>query len=182
MDCGQAPYCGLLVLESGFGSGKYSHDTPTVHGLWPETGNYGNSQCLNGDSYAEMPTHEWVAHGVCASNDPVTFFNTVCNLSSGPLETMSGYGSVGEMADALSQAGYPVYNARATQAQIEFSSQKHTNCGAIHNASTPVLPSSAIEEKHEQAWMRHSARKAVRVHLGEKRGFPQHCHRSCNLR
>ncbi|KAI8610774.1 hypothetical protein BC830DRAFT_269301 [Chytriomyces sp. MP71] len=132
MDCGQAPYCGLLVLESGFGHGKYAHSTPTVHGLWPETGNYGSSQCFAGDANADIPTvscytdssfqqHEWVAHGVCASNDPVTFFNTVCNLSSGPLQTMSGYGSVSEMADALSQAGYPVYNARATQAQIELS-------------------------------------------------------------
>ena len=37
MDCGTAPLCGVLVLETGFGSGNYKHQEPGVHGLWPET-------------------------------------------------------------------------------------------------------------------------------------------------
>jgi hypothetical protein len=36
MDCGNAPLCGVLALETGLGSGAYAHDTPAVHGLWPE--------------------------------------------------------------------------------------------------------------------------------------------------
>ncbi|KAJ3319949.1 hypothetical protein HDV06_005767 [Boothiomyces sp. JEL0866] len=136
MDCGNAPYCGVLVLERGDGSGNYYHDVPAVHGLWPETGNYGSSGCLNGDPSAQIPTvscytdysfqeHEWTAHGVCAANDPDTFFNTVCDLSSGPLQQMTdlknqGY-SLSQIASALSDSGYPVFNRNAGNDQLELS-------------------------------------------------------------
>lgn len=136
MDCGNAPYCGVLVLERGGGSGNYNHASPAVHGLWPETGNYGSSGCIGGDRNAQIPTvscytdysfqqHEWTSHGVCASNDPNTFFNTVCDLSSGPLQQMAqlkqnGY-SLSQMASALSNSGYPVYNSNAGNDQLELS-------------------------------------------------------------
>ena len=46
MDCDGAPLCGVLVLETGLGRGAYSHDAPRLHGLWPETGKYGSSNCV----------------------------------------------------------------------------------------------------------------------------------------
>lgn len=136
MDCSSAPYCGVLVLETGNGSGNYNHPTPTVHGLWPETNNYGSSGCMNGDSSAQIPTvscytdysfqeHEWTAHGVCASNDPNTFFNTVCNLSSAPLQLMANLSnqgsSIDDMASQMTSNGYPVFHIDYNNAQIELS-------------------------------------------------------------
>ena len=29
------------------GSGSYAHTQPAVHGLWPETGDYGASNCVD---------------------------------------------------------------------------------------------------------------------------------------
>jgi len=46
MDCGSAPACGVLTLETGFGEGYYEHDLPVIHGLWPQVPPYGNSACL----------------------------------------------------------------------------------------------------------------------------------------
>ena len=46
MDCGDAPLCGVLTLETGLGSGPYHHDFVSVHGLWPEVGDYGTSACI----------------------------------------------------------------------------------------------------------------------------------------
>ena len=46
MDCGGAPVCGVLTLESGYGGGRYRHEEPVVHGLWPQVGKYGNSACV----------------------------------------------------------------------------------------------------------------------------------------
>merc|ERR1712159_251697 len=78
MDCGSAPLCGVLVLESGHGTGKYAHSNPVVHGVWPETGSYGSSKCIKlQDSSSptklaafyddlSFETHEWQEHGVCA--------------------------------------------------------------------------------------------------------------------
>ncbi|KAJ3251160.1 hypothetical protein HK103_002605 [Boothiomyces macroporosus] len=136
MDCSSAPYCGLLVLETGNGSGNYNHPTPAVHGLWPETGRYGNSGCVGGSKSASIPNvscyndysfqeHEWTAHGVCAAADPDTFFNTVCNLSSAPLQMMAdlnsqGY-SIDDIASQLGSNGYPVFNIDYNNAQIELS-------------------------------------------------------------
>ncbi|KAI8610510.1 hypothetical protein BC830DRAFT_734729, partial [Chytriomyces sp. MP71] len=132
MNCGSAPYCGVLVLESGFGTGNYNHPTPVVHGLWPETGTYGNSGCFNGNPSATIPTvscytdtsfqtHEWTTHGVCASNDPVTFFNSVCDLSAAPLQIMTGLTSLAAMSNALKSSGYPVWNSAAPNSQLYLS-------------------------------------------------------------
>ncbi|KAJ3317704.1 hypothetical protein HDV06_001298 [Boothiomyces sp. JEL0866] len=131
MDCGNAPYCGVLVLER-------DHAQPAVHGLWPEDGSYGNSQCVSpgGDPNANLPTvscyndysfqlHEWQAHGVCAANDPATFFNTVCKLSAAPLKLMAQLKAKGQnlasIANGLVSAGYPVYNRNAGNDQLELS-------------------------------------------------------------
>jgi hypothetical protein len=47
MQCGPGvPLCGVLTLETGEGPGLYGHPTPSVHGLWPETGAYGSSACI----------------------------------------------------------------------------------------------------------------------------------------
>jgi hypothetical protein len=47
MQCGPGvPLCGVLTLETGEGPGLYAHPTPSVHGLWPETGAYGSSACV----------------------------------------------------------------------------------------------------------------------------------------
>ena len=45
MDCRTAPLCGVVTLETGLGGGKYQHDQPVVHGLWPQVGKYGSSSC-----------------------------------------------------------------------------------------------------------------------------------------
>ena len=35
MSCGSGvSACGVVVIESGYGSGAYMHDAPQVHGLW----------------------------------------------------------------------------------------------------------------------------------------------------
>lgn len=41
-ECGR----GLVGRTSGYGTGSYEHPEPTVHGLWPETGDYGSSECI----------------------------------------------------------------------------------------------------------------------------------------
>ena len=55
MDCGGAPLCGVLTLETGLGPGAYRHDFVSVHGLWPETGRYGSSRCITPSSSSADP-------------------------------------------------------------------------------------------------------------------------------
>ena len=55
MDCGDVPLCGVLTLETGLGPGAYHHDFVSVHGLWPETGSYGSSQCVAPSSSSSDP-------------------------------------------------------------------------------------------------------------------------------
>ena len=42
----------MLTLETGEGSGNYRHPEPVVHGLWPQTENFGSSECDRPDSAA----------------------------------------------------------------------------------------------------------------------------------
>ena len=56
MDCRAAPLCGVVTLETGLGGGKYQHDQPVVHGLWPQVGKYGSSSCTAPSSSAANPT------------------------------------------------------------------------------------------------------------------------------
>lgn len=141
MDCGAGvPLCGVLTLESGYGSGYYQHDTPSVHGLWPESGSYGTSQCIapedptdptkiyscyqNYDDAAhqlEFEGHEWDKHGKCAGvRDVEDFFGQICALSAAPLEVMSEVrsskpGDFAAMKTALMKAGYPVWSESGEQ-------------------------------------------------------------------
>eukprot|EP00746_Dinoflagellata_sp_MGD_P098737 gnl/MRDRNA2_/MRDRNA2_39967_c0_seq1.p1 gnl/MRDRNA2_/MRDRNA2_39967_c0~~gnl/MRDRNA2_/MRDRNA2_39967_c0_seq1.p1 ORF type:complete len:284 (+),score=52.81 gnl/MRDRNA2_/MRDRNA2_39967_c0_seq1:67-918(+) len=55
MDCGEkVQLCGVLSLDTGNGHGVYHHKDPSVHGLWPETGRFGDSRC-------RKPSHSNVA-------------------------------------------------------------------------------------------------------------------------
>jgi Ribonuclease T2 family len=125
MDCLEAPYCGILTLQRGQGRGEYNHPSPSVHGLWPQVGRYGNSKCLDASPIQDLSNlnvtcfddlkfekHEWDSHGVCASKTPQMYFDTVCGLSRDPLEIMKNMrrdGKVlGEIMGALKARGYPV--------------------------------------------------------------------------
>lgn len=147
MDCGTGvELCGVLTLESGYGSGNYEHPEPVVHGLWPEVGNYGSSQCLEPADFSDpsvvytcydqrgetesqclsFEQHEWDAHGVCAgATDAADFFSQVCALSTAPLAVMnatrydtSGATDLAAMADALTDAGYSVFTVDTSNAQV----------------------------------------------------------------
>lgn len=106
MDCRGVKLCGVLALESGFGSKNYKHPDPVVHGLWPQVPPYGNSQCIApkestatrekhycyksaGSRQVWFQNHEWTKHGICAGarNDD-HFFDQVCDLSDEPLALM----------------------------------------------------------------------------------------------
>merc|ERR1712113_1047602 len=123
MDCGSdVPLCGMLVLISGLGSGEYKQPKPGVHGLWPETGSYGTSQCIPPKSKAN-PTkvyncyandaggllgfeiHEWEKHGSCAGvQDAEDFFTQVCGMADKPLSVMAKVKSSRGNFQAVSQA------------------------------------------------------------------------------
>ncbi|KAJ3268119.1 hypothetical protein HDV01_003397 [Terramyces sp. JEL0728] len=131
IDCQGAPYCGVLALEAGRGSGNYRQPTPMVHGLWPETGSFGNSQCAGGDSNAPVPlagcyndlsfqTGEWQKHGVCGGTDPATFFNQVCSLSAGPLQKMAGMRSQGLTIQQMASQFTGVYQTVSATDSIEL--------------------------------------------------------------
>lgn len=145
MDCGHGvPLCGILVLISGLApSGEYNQKEPGVHGLWPETGSFGTSQCVPPASTAD-PTkvyscykndgtdllgfeeHEWEKHGVCAgvqnAND---FFTQLCSISSSPLQIMTTVknsgGDLNAMSTALTKAGYPVYDLNTYDYEVYLS-------------------------------------------------------------
>lgn len=150
MDCGTAPLCGVLALETGYGKGYYKHKTPSVHGLWPETGKYGSSQCLppkstsdpanihycyddDGDTIIHekwFENHEWEKHGVCAgASDADAYFEMVCNLSKAPLAVMtkarneqpSSDKSLDDFVQALESAGYSIFYGDYQYEQILLS-------------------------------------------------------------
>jgi len=140
MDCGTGvPLCGVLTLESGYGSGKYSHSSPVVHGLWPQVDNYGSSKCIAPQDTTPPQSlfacyddlgfmqHEWGAHGKCAGAESARdFFNTICKLASAPLDLMSQHhangGDISSMANALKASGYPVYHIdTSANSQVELS-------------------------------------------------------------
>lgn len=145
MDCGAAPLCGVLVLESGLArSGIYHQDLPGTHGLWPQTGHYGTSQCVapsgstadpsqvyscyenDGDGLISFEAHEWQKHGQCAGvRDESDFFTQVCAMSAEPISIMKGAKEKGEeldaMASALRAAGYPVFHLDTSHQQVYLS-------------------------------------------------------------
>lgn len=147
MDCGTAPLCGVLVLETGFGSGNYKHQEPGVHGLWPETGKYGSSKCLRptvssgepgrlyscyeqeGASKSQLlsfQSHEWDKHGRCAGvEDADDFFSQLCALAEAPLSVMKETRSAGrvdldDFAQQLKAKAFPVFSQDEHNMQVEL--------------------------------------------------------------
>lgn len=121
LNCGKVKLCGVLALESGFGKGYYQHQRPSVHGLWPETGEYGTSACVpplnvsspqtifpcykdanQPDSHLiEFEQHEWKKHGLCSGvKDANDFFTQICSISADPILVMSKSRSSGKTATA----------------------------------------------------------------------------------
>ena len=160
MDCGEGvSVCGVVVLESGYGSGTYSHDEPCVHGLWPQTPTYGSSECVAASSNS-TPTelylcyddlsfeqHEWEQHGLCAGvNDAGDFFTQLCSITAAPLKVMTSAHDAGEdldsMADALTSAGYPVYYVDASDNSQIYLSACLTSSGKWVIAATPDFSST----------------------------------------
>lgn len=142
LDCGAGvDLCGVLALETGTANGVYSHDEPVVHGLWPQTGNYGTSSCkpphdqtppnqiyacyqqkgVNNNQLIGFERHEWTNHGMCSgASSEADYFGQVCNIAEGPLKVMTASRQKGAdlqaTGTALTGAGYFV-----------FSLQPHTN-------------------------------------------------------
>ncbi|KAJ3269878.1 hypothetical protein HDV01_000840 [Terramyces sp. JEL0728] len=131
IDCQGAPYCGVLALEAGRGSGSYNQPTPMVHGLWPEVPSFGNSNCAGGDPNASVSpvscyndlafqTNEWQKHGVCGAKDPNSFFHQVCALSAGPLQALSQLRAQGLTIQQMATHFTGVYTAVAATDSIEL--------------------------------------------------------------
>ena len=146
MDCGGAPLCGVLTLETGLGRGPYQHDKPSLHGLWPETGQYGSSSCVSPTVSAAAPSqlypcyesgdaamrqlefegYEWKKHGVCAGvRDADDYFRQACRLSEDPLrllaaERASGAIEMRTYARRLVAEGYAVFGIDGRNGQLEL--------------------------------------------------------------
>ena len=68
MDCGEGvPLCGVLTLETGYGGGYYHHAHPSVHGLWPQVGEYGSSACIPPRVSAASPTRLYPCYAAPAA-------------------------------------------------------------------------------------------------------------------
>jgi ribonuclease I len=133
--------CGVLVLETGLGSGNYAHSGPVVHGIWTESSPYGNSQTIAPYVSSTTPTtvypcyiqdtgpqltfeqHEWTTHGVQAGIcDADDFFTQVCGLAAAPLACMTGNSqSMTNAQNALITAGYEIEQVDNTNMQFYLS-------------------------------------------------------------
>lgn len=138
MSCGNARACGVLTLTSGYGPDAYHHDTPEIHGLWPQVNPYGNSNCCNplGNpsesinsvmkcySDSSFATHEWSKHGYCAVSSASAYFEQACSLASSPLSIMTKLKqqsvSVGDMAVELQNHGFYVWDINTNYQEIEL--------------------------------------------------------------
>ena len=144
MDCGATAVCGVLTLESGFGPGVYGHPFVAVHGLWPEVGAYGSSQCAAPTESTSIPTkvypcyvaggtptaqlgfeqHEWSKHGMCSGvKDADDFFSQICALSAPPLKVMAAHNdtTLSDMAAAVTNAGYEIFSIDTVDSQLQLS-------------------------------------------------------------
>lgn len=144
MKCGMAPLCGVLALQSGQAEfGPYSRGYPSVHGLWPQDGWYGDSECLPPlnntilkpaaivphvscnqimDSSRKFLLHEWKKHGTCAGMSDVNdYLSQTCLLASGPVREMSEYRDYRSMIDVLKRKGYPVYSEMTRTKEVLLS-------------------------------------------------------------
>ena len=79
--------CGVLVLESGLGSGTYHHDHPTVHGLWPQVSPYGDSECIAPEDKTSPSKGMYTHRDIIFPSNPhihsesFMFFSYMCSLS-----------------------------------------------------------------------------------------------------
>jgi hypothetical protein len=146
MSCGgSGRLCGVLVLESGFGTGYYKHDEPTVHGLWPQVPPFGDSSCAPPVSSGDMSglpacyktdesstdpahqedfvDHEWTKHGECSgAESKADFFHQVCGLSQSPLDIMVKHHQQGSnldaLADDLRSSGFSIHDIDEENGQL----------------------------------------------------------------
>lgn len=148
LDCGAGvDLCGVLALQSGFGSGAYKHTEPGVHGLWPEVGAFGTSTCRRpasvsppeevyscysqkeGESLSRLldfERHEWSKHGLCSGTlGAEDFFVQICDLAARPLQLMTAVrehnGGLDAMVTALQQAGFPVWGVMPHTGELTLS-------------------------------------------------------------
>jgi hypothetical protein len=173
MSCGGSALCGVLVLETGFGSGFYRHDQPTVHGLWPQVPPYGDSSCAEPISrqgisgipscyqtaegaadpshQEEFVSHEWSKHGTCSgTRSEADFFGQVCGLARAPLQMMATHHQEGSDLDALASdlrsAGFAVYDIDPENGQLLLSAcgNQDSNDGAYEWRLAPVDQFAAV--------------------------------------
>jgi len=147
MNCGAGvPLCGVLTLQTGLGNGVYHHQNSGVHGLWPETSQYGTSECIKAKKPAaptkvyecydtpgstqthglEFENHEWSKHGMCAGVESADdFFTQVCALSKEPVAALEAAKAAGAnfaaMGTVMKQKGYPVWNVDSQYDQFLLS-------------------------------------------------------------
>ena len=142
--------CGVLVVESGLGSGRYKQAQPQVHGLWPNVPPHGTSPCIAppnrtepsavyscyssaGDDALQFEQHEWSKHGLCAGvQNAKDFFTQVCTLSVRPLAIMrrardNGTTTVEDFADALSRENFAVWSWSVKESQVQLSACRQSS-------------------------------------------------------
>mmetsp|Transcript_78415 Transcript_78415/g.155350 ORF Transcript_78415/g.155350 Transcript_78415/m.155350 type:complete len:204 (-) Transcript_78415:107-718(-) len=161
MDCGEGVHlCGILVLQSGLGNGVYEHKEPKVHGLWPQNGHYGSSDCVkpaetesptevypcyaNGTGQLGFEQHEWTHHGLCSgTKNSKDYFAQVCGISEAPLQVMATAraqgGDVEEVTNAVEKAGYPIWSDYHEDAQVALTTCAD-NTGSWHIANIKDFP------------------------------------------
>lgn len=151
MNCSGTSLCGVLTVESGYGTGYYEHPTPGVHGLWPEVGGFGSSSCIapkdttsptrlfpcyqgddNSSHQIAFEQHEWTTHGICSGTQNATdFFTQICGLAQAPLAVMkktrdSGVTNTSAFAQDLASAGYAIWDTMSN-GQVELSACADAN-------------------------------------------------------
>ena len=173
MDCRGASSCAVLVLETGKGDGYYSHKSPSVHGLWPQSGHYGNSACVipkssttvpgflprcydNEESKADLPhqltfvQHEWEKHGACSgATDEAGYFDNICALARQGTELMDNSKPLQSIANTLHNAGLPVYCVDTSSSQIYISACASRNGGNHRILSEQQQPSCDAKTLHQ---------------------------------
>lgn len=139
----------FCLVRGRQGHGVYEHRDPTVHGLWPETGNYGNSPCVKPkdnrgpEHFKRMAStascfpdkwlakHEWKAHGKCAgTKNALEYFQQICDLAEDALRLMKQVlaskkvhhvNGLAGMVSELKHAGMHVWYADTRESQLFLS-------------------------------------------------------------
>jgi hypothetical protein len=157
MDCRGAASCAVLVLETGMGSGYYRHVVPSVHGLWPQNGHYGNSACVPPLARRAMVgylpacydtvearqdlahqqsfvQHEWTKHGACAGTaDEASYFDTICRMAREGTRLIDNTQPLQTIAATLYSHGLPVHCVDNSNQQIYISAcaSRNTTSGVL---------------------------------------------------